>query len=109
MDSCSIYSKNTLAHSAINYTGKFNIRYKVQARLLRKDHSDSHYCARYFRYLCEFAIKYQKYTVFIYANDKYKVAIGEEVATSTGIRNRKSLISDNTILAASDHDFTKLS
>ncbi|GET62180.1 hypothetical protein GLOIN_2v1885121 [Rhizophagus irregularis DAOM 181602=DAOM 197198] len=70
--------KNTLAHSVINYTGRFNIRYKVQARLLRKDHPDSHYCAGYFRYLREFAIK-------------------------------KSLIPDNTILAASDHDFTKLS
>jgi len=101
--------KNTLAHSAINYTGKFNIRYKVQARLLRKDHPDSHYCAGYFRYLREFAIKYRKYTVFICADDKHKVAIGEEVATSTGVRNRKSLIPDNTILAASDHDFTKLS
>ncbi|PKC62311.1 hypothetical protein RhiirA1_443979 [Rhizophagus irregularis] len=49
--------KNTLAHSVINYTGRFNIRYKVQARLLRKDHPDSHYCAGYFRYLREFAIK----------------------------------------------------
>ncbi|CAB4406022.1 unnamed protein product [Rhizophagus irregularis] len=101
--------KNTLAHSAINYTGRFNIRYKVQARLLRKDHPDSHYCAGYFRYLREFAIKYRKYTVFICADDKHKVAISEEVATSTGVRNRKSLIPDNTILAASDHDFTKLS
>ncbi|EXX55319.1 hypothetical protein RirG_226480 [Rhizophagus irregularis DAOM 197198w] len=79
--------KNTLAHSVINYTGRFNIRYKVQARLLRKDHPD----------------------MFICADDKYKVVIGEEVAISTGVRNRKSLIPDNTILAASDHDFTKLS
>ncbi|POG62444.1 hypothetical protein GLOIN_2v1882875 [Rhizophagus irregularis DAOM 181602=DAOM 197198] len=117
-------TKNTLAHSEINYTGRFNIRYKVQARLLRKDHPDSHYfqarllrkdhpdshyCAGYFRYLREFAIKYRKFTVFICADDKHKVAIGEEVATSTGVRNRKSLIPDNTILAASDHDFTKLS
>ncbi|PKY59902.1 hypothetical protein RhiirA4_483036, partial [Rhizophagus irregularis] len=39
----------------------------------------------------------------------HKVAIGEEVATSTGVHNRKSLIPNNTILAASDHNFTKLS
>ena len=45
---------------------------------------------------------------FICADDKHKLAIGEEVATSTGIRNRKP-IPDSTAFAASDHDFTKLS
>src|SRR5204862_7457015 len=96
-------------HSAINYTGRFNIRYKVQVRVLRKDHPGMHYCAAYFCYLHQFAIKFWKYSVFICADDKYKVAIGEEVATSTGVRNRKSLMPDSTVLAASDHDFTKLS
>ncbi|GET49932.1 hypothetical protein GLOIN_2v1778308 [Rhizophagus irregularis DAOM 181602=DAOM 197198] len=46
---------------------------------------------------------------FICADDKHKLAIGEEVATSTGIRNRKPLIPDSTVFAESDHDFTKLS
>ncbi|POG76402.1 hypothetical protein GLOIN_2v1769008 [Rhizophagus irregularis DAOM 181602=DAOM 197198] len=56
--------------------------YQVQARQLRKDHPDAHYCACLFWYLHEFAILY---------------------------RSHKNIVSTNTVLVASDHDFTKLS
>jgi hypothetical protein len=101
--------KNPFAHAAIQYTGKFEIKYKVQTRVLRKEHPDGHYCAAIFRYLREFAIRFRNYIVFISADDKHKVAIGESVATSTGVRNRQTLVPENGILAACDHDFTKLS
>jgi hypothetical protein len=101
--------KNPFAHEATQYTGKFKIKYKVQTRILRKEHPDGHYCAAIFRYLREFAIKFHDYAVFISADDKHKIAIGESVATSTGVRNRQTLVPENGTLAASDHDFTKLS
>jgi hypothetical protein len=101
--------KNPFAHAATQYTGKFKMKYKVQTRILRKEHPDGHYCAAIFRYLREFAIKFRDYVVFISADDKHKVAIGESVATSTGVRNRQTLVPENGILAACDHDFTKLS
>jgi|GEM_PF-6742638 len=50
--------KNPFAHAATQYTGKFKVKYKVQTRVLRKEHPDGHYCAAIFRYLREFAIKF---------------------------------------------------
>jgi hypothetical protein len=46
---------------------------------------------------------------FICADDKHKVPIGEGIATSTGVRNKKSLILAGMDLTSSDHDYTKLS
>ncbi|GBC34593.2 hypothetical protein GLOIN_2v1766801 [Rhizophagus irregularis DAOM 181602=DAOM 197198] len=43
------------------------------------------------------------------ADDKYKVPIGEGVATSTGVRNKKSMVLKKANLVACDHDFIKLS
>ena len=93
----------------MHYTGQFNIKFQVQARLLCKDHPDTHYCACLFRYLREFAILYHNHVCFIAADDKHKVPIGEGVATSTGVRNKKNIVSTNATLVASDYDFTKLS
>ncbi|PKY33662.1 hypothetical protein RhiirB3_452741, partial [Rhizophagus irregularis] len=42
-------------------------------------------------------------------DDKHKVPIGEDVPVSTGVRNHRSLTTQNNDLNASDHDFTKLS
>ncbi|CAJ0824720.1 14777_t:CDS:2 [Entrophospora sp. SA101] len=90
-------------------TGRFRIRYKVQARQLRKFHVDAHYCAALWKYFCEFSIKFKDHTTLICADDKHKVPIGEFVATSTGIRNKQSITPLDGILNSSDHDFTKLS
>jgi hypothetical protein len=100
---------NHTAAAAMHYTGRFNIKYQVQARQLCKDHPDAHYCACLFRYLREFAILYRNHVCFIAADDKHKVPIGEGITTSTGVCNKKNIVSTDTILAASNHDFTKLS
>ncbi|CAJ0825552.1 4992_t:CDS:2 [Entrophospora sp. SA101] len=90
-------------------TGRFRIRYKVQARQLCKFHVDAHYCAALWKNFCEFSIKFKDHTTLICADDKHKVPIGEFVATSTGIRNKQSITPLDGILNSSDHDFTKLS
>lgn len=100
---------NPIAASAIHYTGRFNVKFQIQTRLLRKEHPDSHYCACLFRYLREFAILFRDYVCLICADDKHKVPIGEGVATSTGVRNKKSMVLKEANLVACDHDFTKLS
>ncbi|GBC12013.2 hypothetical protein GLOIN_2v1780244 [Rhizophagus irregularis DAOM 181602=DAOM 197198] len=81
----------------------------IRLQLLRKKSVDSHYCAALFRYLREFLIQYRQWACFISADDKHKVPIGESVSVSTGMRNRRSLSTQNNDLNASDHDFTKLS
>src|SRR6266498_1740535 len=100
---------NPTASAAMHYTGQFNIKFQVQARLLCKDHPDAHYCACLFQYLHEFAILYRNHVCFIAADNKHKVLIREGVATSTGVRNKKNIVSTNATLVASNHDFTKLS
>ncbi|CAG8457756.1 4876_t:CDS:2 [Racocetra persica] len=57
----------------------------------------------------EFCIKYHQWTCLISANDKHKVPIGEDIAVSTGVRNRHSIVGQESILAAADHNFSKLS
>ena len=100
---------NATTTRSIHYTGRFNVKFKVQSRLLRKNSDDAHYCAALFRYLREFCIQYRQWTCLISADDKHKVPIGEDVAVSTGVRNRRSIVTQNNTLAAADHDFTKLS
>jgi hypothetical protein len=100
---------NATANAASKYTGRFEIKYKVQSRQLSKFHVDAHYCAALFGYMRLFAIKYRNYCSLICANDKHKVPIGEGIATNSGVRNKSSLVSANMELTSSDHDFTKLS
>ncbi|EXX64701.1 hypothetical protein RirG_140310 [Rhizophagus irregularis DAOM 197198w] len=63
---------------------------------------------RAMHYNGQFNIKYQIQARQL-PDDMHKVPIREGVATSTGVRNKKSLVSTNTTLTASDYDFTKLS
>src|SRR5437773_7428752 len=93
----------------MHHTGRFHIKFKVQSQLLRKNSDDAHYCSALFRYLREFCIQYNQWTCLISADDKHKVPIGEDVAVSTGVRNRRSIVAQNSTLIAADHDFTKLS
>src|SRR3989440_11993026 len=91
------------------HISQFNVKFKVQGRLLQKNSDDAHYCAALFWYLREFCIQYRQWTCLISADDKHKVPIGEDVAVSTGVQNRRSIVTQNNTLAATDHDFTKLS
>jgi hypothetical protein len=100
---------NATTTRSIYHTSRFNVKFKVQCRLLRKNRDNAHYCAALFRYLREFYIQYHQWTYLISADDKHKVPIGEDIAVFTGVRNRRSIVDQNSTLAAADYDFTKLS
>ncbi|RGB22464.1 hypothetical protein C1646_776055 [Rhizophagus diaphanus] len=68
----------------MQYTGHFNVKYKVQSQLLQKSNEDEHYCHTLFKYERKFNTKYRDYSCFISADDKHKVPIGEDVPVSTG-------------------------
>ncbi len=53
--SLQFWPKNVHAQSRIHYTGRFKVKYMVQARQFRKDHEDAHYAAAIFRYQRECA------------------------------------------------------
>ena len=60
-----------------HYTGKFKVKRMVQARLLRKNISDSHYTNAVCSFLKERAIQNSTCTAMISADAKCKVSVGE--------------------------------
>lgn len=71
------WPKNPTAKTALQFTGKLDVKFMVQARQLRKWHEDAHYCAALFRYLKEFSIKYRSYCQLIFMDDKHRCKVGE--------------------------------
>lgn len=51
------WPKNLTMKSAMQFTGRFQVKFMVQARQLRKWHEDAHYCAALFRYLKECSVQ----------------------------------------------------
>ena len=59
------WPKNVHARARVHYTGRFKVKYMVQARQFRKDHEDAHYAAAIFHYQRELAVKFGQQSVFI--------------------------------------------
>ncbi|CAG8797914.1 16269_t:CDS:1, partial [Racocetra persica] len=79
------------------YTGRFSVKFKVQSRMLRKSSEDAYYCTALFKYLREFCIQYCQWTCLISADDKHKIPIRKDVAVSTGVRNRRTIVFQESI------------
>ena len=100
---------NPSAASAIHYTGRLQVKFAVQSRVLRRDHEDNHYAAAVFKYLRAMAVD-MKYAnpVFACMDDKAKVPIGEPgEPTSTNVSNRPTLAVRSHLPTAMDHDHTR--
>ena len=102
--------KSPATHAAINFTGRFKIKYKIQVRQLHLKHVDDHYAAAIFKYMREYAIKYRDNCTLIFSDDKAKINVGEPGAlVSTGVRGKKTLAPVASDLSALDHDMQSLS
>ena len=107
--SLQFWPKTMHAKSRLQYTGRFNVKYMVQARQFRKEHEDSHYAAAIFRYQREYAVKFKEHSVFICMDDKHKIKIGEpNYPVAAAERGRRVLVRKNEMFEVGDHDFTKL-
>ncbi|XP_070556692.1 uncharacterized protein [Ptychodera flava] len=103
------WPKNPYTRSAVQHTGKLEVKYMVQQRQLRKPHIDSHYASAYFHYLKEMAIKFRDYVSFLCLDDKHKVKVGEPgVPVAAVERGKQVLVGLNTSFEVADHDFTKM-
>ena len=98
--------RNPYLKSALNFTSKLEVQYKIQRRQLRVSHPDAHYCAAQFKYLKQLAIHYKsEKSILMLCDDKAKVPVGEPGCTiSTGVRGKKCIAPTNTTVAALDHD-----
>lgn len=68
---------NPYSKVAVHYTGRFNLKFKVQSRLLRATHEDSHYVAALYKYQKNMAIKLRDHSFFVYVDDKANVPVGK--------------------------------
>ena len=93
---------------AIHHTGRFNIKFRIQSRVVRAEHPDSKYAAVQYKYLKHFAVKFKEHSLMICLDDKANVPVGEPgKPQATGVRghNRSLAPVDGPILGALDHDF----
>ena len=101
------YPSNPYTRSALNYSGRFKVRYKVQQRLLRAQHTDSGYGLCLFRYLKTMAVRWRDYAVLQCLDDKALIPVGEPgLPVSTGVRARHhGLTVSGQQLLSLDHDY----
>ena len=93
---------------AMHHTGRFDIKFRVQSRLVRADHSDGKYAAVQYKYLKHFAVKFQEYCLMVCLDDKATVPVGEPgKPQATGVRGHNCSLAPvhGSILSALDHDF----
>lgn len=98
--------KNPIAHGAVNYTGRFQVHYRVQSRSLHHDHPDTYYCMAQFKYVRSFAVLLRDHVTFICEDDKHAINVGEPGLPLASLdHNRKVMVIEGTQLKASDHDW----
>ncbi len=74
------WPSNPYANIAIHHTGRFNLKYKVQSRLLRIAHEDCHYVAALYKYQKNMAVLLREHSMFVYVDDKANVPVGKSNA-----------------------------
>ena len=101
------WPSNAYTKTAMSYTGKYQVKYKVQQRLARAQHADAKYAAHQFFLIKSAAVKFRDYALFVSMDDKAIVPVGEpDRPISSGVRaHNKSLAAVNTNLVALVHDF----
>lgn len=86
------------SNTALNFTSKIQVQYKIQRRQLRLSHKDDHYCNALLRYLRFMAVKFRDESQLFFCNGKAKIPIGEpDCPISTGVRGKKTCASDHRI------------
>ena len=100
-----IYPKDNHRHSALNYTSRFNIVYKLQSRSHHTDHEDTNYCMSLLKIWRSFAVRYREETIFC-EDGKSGINSGEPGnPLSTLFRGRKVMVMKDQEPIASDHDW----
>ena len=108
--SLQFWPKSKHTHSKVHYTGRFKVKYMVQAWQFRKDHDDTHYAAAIFRYERECAVKFRENSIFVCMDDKHRIKVGEpNYPVAAAERGKKVLVKRNESFQVGDNDFTKFS
>lgn len=97
--------KNQILATAVNYTGRFPLKLKIQSRQFNMQHVDAHYAAALQKYLKGFAVKYRDNCTLLSVDDKNHIPVGEPgVPIATIFRGKKSVTHADVQNVAADHD-----
>ena len=102
------HPKNAHVKTAQRFTGRFNVKFRVQSRMARLHHLDARYVATQYQYLKQFVVLNQHETIMVCMDDKAVVPIGDPgMPLSTGVRphNRILAQTEGTELVTMGHDF----
>ena len=100
---------DSTTHAALNYTGRFPVKYMLQQRMIRKSHDDDHYTNAIFKYAREYAVSIRDICSFVCTDDKNKISIGEpNFPLAALIRGRRVLVGNNESFQVGDHDFSTI-
>ena len=103
------WPRSSYLATALNYTGRFNVRFMVQQRNIRKFSVDAHYCNALFKYSKELAIRFSNYCLFVSTNDKCKIKIGEpNFPVAAVARGKRVLVAKNQVFQVADHDLSSV-
>ena len=69
--------KSVHHRSALQHTGRFNMKFQVQRRQMRSQHEDAKYVYRQQVYVREHAIRFKDHCNFISSDDKALIPVGE--------------------------------
>ena len=104
------WPKDSTTHTALNYTGRFPVKYMLQQRMIRKSHDDDHYANAIFKYAREYAVSIRDICSFVCTNDKHKISMGEPNFPLAALpRGRRVLKGKNESFQVGDHDFSTIS
>lgn len=95
--------KNAYLKTSRLYKSKVPLQFKIQTRQLRVSHQDDHFRAAQYKYMRQFAQKYQENVTFLSVDDKSKVEFGEPGQyVASGVHGKKSVVPSGSSLAALD-------
>ncbi|KAK3094620.1 hypothetical protein FSP39_004120 [Pinctada imbricata] len=97
--------KNEVFHSAVNYTGRFPLKYKIQSRQFNAFHIDAHYVSAIQMYLKDFVVQNRENCVLLSVDDKNHIPVGEPgIPIASIYRSKKAVTHSNVLNIAADHD-----
>ena len=95
--------------TAMNYTSRFNVRFMVQQRNIRKFSPDDHYCNALFKYAKQLVIKFSDHCAFISIDDECKIKVGEPNCPVAAVAHGKRvLVSKEQVFQVADHDMSSI-
>lgn len=99
--------RNSHALTSRRYYSRFNIKFGLQTRTLRKQHVDQHYACKQWKIVKEFSCLYRENTIMIFWDDKAQIPIGYNAAPASVVPRQRPVLMvglDQRGLNSVDHD-----